>query len=84
MRHIGNEEDSNKKKAVKQFRCKYGNYKIKEDGVKINKPWKSAETVGLMAYLKSDSAIKKLKISNWSIWSMCNCSDGYTEKRLLD
>lgn len=47
--------------AVKQFRCKYGNYKIKEDGVKINKPWKSAETVGLMAYLKSDSAIKKLK-----------------------
>lgn len=61
MRHIGNEEESNKKKDVKQFRCKYGNYKIKEDGVKINKP---AETVGLMAYLKSDSAIKKLKISN--------------------
>lgn len=38
MRHIGNEEDSNRKKAVKQFRCKYGNYKIKEDGVNINKP----------------------------------------------
>lgn len=42
--------------------------KIKEDGVMINKPWKSGETVYLMAYLKSDSTIKKSSKSQTEVF----------------